>query len=157
MKHGLERGIFLALALSMLAGGSTAQPEQRRDGGPRAEAPRAEPHPGPRGYSRITEPQGWNARPATVDRGAYQHNFQASRSYRIGPYHGPRGWEGHHWGYGQVLPRPYWTSQYILADYWLFGLEIPPNGYEWVRVGPDAILVNVLTGEILKVDYGAFA
>ena len=44
----------------------------------------------------------------------------------------------------------------MLADYWLFGLEIPPVGFEWVRDDGDAILVNVSTGQILQVEYGVF-
>lgn len=60
-------------------------------------------------------------------------------------------------GFGQFLPRAYWASQYILADYWLFALEVPPAGYEWVRVGTDAFLVNIATGEILQAEYGVFA
>jgi Ni/Co efflux regulator RcnB len=81
----------------------------------------------------VTEPHGWDARPATVDRGAYQHNFQAARSYRIGPYRRPHGWSAHRWGYGESLPRAYWASQYVIGDCWLFSLEVPPAGYEWVR------------------------
>jgi Ni/Co efflux regulator RcnB len=120
-------------------------------------APQAEAHPGPKGYSRVAEPKGWNARPATVDRGAYQHNFKAARSFHVGPYHRPSGWVAHTWGYGQILPRAYFASQYILADYWLFALEVPPAGYEWVRDGDDALLVSVDSGEILQVEYGVFA
>ena len=161
MKHGLKTSISLTVALLLVGAGAMAQPEQERAGPPRAAAPRAEarqaePHPGPTGYSRVTEPPGWNARPATVDRGAYQHNFQAARSFKIGPCHRPSGWVDRRWTYGQFLPRAYWISQYVLADYWLFGLEIPPAGYEWVRVGADAILVNILDGGILQVEYGVF-
>jgi len=60
------------------------------------------------------------------------------------------------WGFGQILPRAYWAPEYVLADDWLFGLEIPPAGYEWVRVGADAMLLNIVTGEILQVEYGVF-
>jgi Ni/Co efflux regulator RcnB len=91
-----------------------------------------------------------------VDRPAYQHNFQAARSYRIGPYHRPHGWRDHRWSYGEVLPRPYWAASYLIADYWLFALEVPPAGFEWVRDGGDAILVNTSNGEILQVEYGVF-
>ncbi|MGA9472653.1 MAG: RcnB family protein [Terriglobales bacterium] len=92
-----------------------------------------------------------------MDRGTYQHNYQAARSFKIGPYHRPARWTAHHWAYGQFLPRAYWAPQYILADYWLFALEVPPVGYEWVRDGTDAILVNTGTGEILQVEYSVFS
>jgi Ni/Co efflux regulator RcnB len=105
----------------------------------------------------VTEPKGWNVRPpATFNRGTYQHNFQAARAYRIGPYHRPPGWAVHRWAYGQVLPRAYFAPEYILSDYWLFALEVPPVGYEWVRDDTDALLVNINSGEILQVVYGAF-
>ena len=32
----------------------------------------------------------------------------------------------------------------------------PPYGYVWVRYGDDALLVDVDTGEILRVVYGVF-
>jgi len=71
--------------------------------------------------------------------------------------HQPHGWIAHHWVYGQILPRVYWAPEYVLADYWLFALEVPPAGYEWVRDNTDALLVSTQTGEILQVEYGVFA
>lgn len=121
-------------------------------------APRAaEPHPGPHGYQRAPEPKGWNSRPAKVDRATYQHNYRAARSYRIGPYHRPSGWEAHRWAYGQMLPRAYWAPEYRIGDYWLFSLDVPPPGYEWVRDDDDALLVDTSSGEILQVEYGVFS
>jgi Ni/Co efflux regulator RcnB len=149
--------VFLWLLLSSWQGGASAEPERERGDGARPEARQPEPHPGPKGYQRITEPQGWNARPGAVDKGSYQHNFQAARSYKIGPYHRPAGWAARRWVFGQILPRTYWAPQYLLADYWLFSLEVPPAGYEWVRVAADAMLVDIVSGEILQVEYGVFA
>ena len=143
---------LIGAAASLAVAGEPEHPHP----GPRPGAHAPEPHPGPRGYQRVTEPHGWNARPQTVDRGAYQHNFQAARSFHIGPYHRPVGWAPHHWVYGQFLPRAYWTPEYLIADYWLFALEVPPAGFEWVRDGADALLINVSTGEILQVEYGVF-
>jgi len=154
---------FALAAMVLAAAAAAAEPPHegggapRGGGGGRPAMRQAEPHAGPSAYQRVTEPQGWNNRPATVDRGAYQHNYQAARSYRIGPYRRPAGWVSRQWSYGQYLPRAFWASQYIIGDYWLFALEVPPAGYEWVRYGPDAILVNVATGQILQVEYGVFA
>ncbi len=156
MAHGLKVGLALAVALILAGGAVAAEPEHEHGGGAKPAARQGESHPGPSGYQRVTEPKGWNARPSTPDRAAYQHNFQAARSYKIGPYHRPVGWTARRWGYGQILPRAYWASQYTLADYWLFALEVPPAGYEWVRVGADALLVNTATGEVLQVEYGVF-
>ena len=130
-------------------------PSGGQHGGPAAHP--GEPHPGPGGYQRVEEPRGWNSRPTNVDRGAYRHNFQAARSYRIGPYRRPPGWVDRRWTYGEVLPRPYWASRYIISDYWLFALEVPPAGFEWIRAGADALLIDTNSGEILQVEYGAFS
>jgi Ni/Co efflux regulator RcnB len=162
MAYGFRAGLSLAMLLGLLGGAAMADPqhEHQSGGGREGERPAArpaEPHQGPSGYQRVTEPHGWNNRPAAVDRGAYQHNFQAARSYKIGPYHRPPGWTARRWSYGDILPRAFWAPQYLLADYWLFALEVPPAGYEWVRYGSDAVLVNTDGGEILQVEYGVFA
>jgi Ni/Co efflux regulator RcnB len=154
-----KQSLTLALAVAGLV---TALPlaaqQHEQHAPPQAQRPPAhgEPYPGPSRYARVTEPQGWNNRPVQVDHSAYQHNFTATRSYQIGVYHRPPGWVAHRWVYGQVLPRAYWTAPYILADYWLFALMVPPVGYEWVRDDTDAILVNTATGQILQVQYGVF-
>ena len=145
--------MVMSLTLAALLVGAVAVAEEQH----RPQPQRAEPHAGPHGYQRPPEPHGWNARPAAVDHAAYQHNFQAARSYRIGPYHRPQGWEAHRWAFGQILPRPYWAAEYLIADYWLFALEVPPAGYEWVRDGTDALLISTANGEILQVEYGVFA
>jgi Ni/Co efflux regulator RcnB len=153
--------LTLCAAGALLCVGGIAVAQERHEpvhemGRPLRPAPRGESHEGPRGYARVTEPHGWNARPPTADRDAYQHNFQAARSFRIGPYHRPRGWVAHRWAHGEILPRAYWAPPYLLADYWLFALEVPPAGYEWVRDDDDALLVNIASGEILQVEYGVF-
>ena len=163
MKNANKLGMSVSLAALLFGGtGSALAAEPEHGGGAphgasHAAPARGEPHEGPRGYSRVSEPHGWNARPATVDRGAYQHNFQAARSFHIGPYRRPAGWAAHHWAYGQILPRGYWAAPYLIADYWLFALEVPPAGYEWVRDGNDALLIDTNSGEILQVEYGVFA
>jgi Ni/Co efflux regulator RcnB len=147
-------------AVTVLAGAGAFAQERPHGGAPAAHRPEpahaGEAHPGPKGYDRVAEPKGWNTRPKEVDRGAYQHNFQAARSFHIGPYHRPSGWAAHRWAYGQILPRAYFASSYLIADYWLFALEVPPAGYEWVRDDTDALLINTDSGEILQVEYGVF-
>jgi len=154
----------LALAAGGMATAANAQ-EHAEHGGQAPQghasqgarpAAHGEPHAGPTKYQRVAEPTGWNKRPAQVDKANYQHNYQAARSYHVGVYRRPLGWVAHRWGYGQILPRAYWAAPYLLADYWLFALEVPPVGFEWVRDDTDAILVNVTTGQIIQVEYGVF-
>jgi Ni/Co efflux regulator RcnB len=148
--------VWLA-ALALLASNAMAE-EHGRAPENHPQAPHGEPHPGgPRGYQPVAAPHGWDQRPPTADRAAYQHNYAAGRVYHIGPYRRPPGWAPHHWVYGQILPRVYWAPQYLIADYWLFSLEVPPVGYEWVRDGNDALLISTTSGEILQVEYGVFA
>jgi Ni/Co efflux regulator RcnB len=147
--------VIVACALFALAR-AAEPPRPAPRAAPRAEA-HGEPHAGPKGYQRVTPPHGWDARPAQVDRPTYQHNYQAARSYHIGAYRRPPGWHAQRWAYGQTLPRAYWTSSYLVGDYWLFGLEVPPVGYEWVRDADDALLIDTNSGEILQVEYGVFA
>ncbi|HEX3836969.1 MAG TPA: RcnB family protein [Steroidobacteraceae bacterium] len=171
MRSKLMMGAAFVSAFLMVGLAPAADQEQEHDrpaphaamkGQPHAQpgnahhAPQGEPYPGPKRYARVTEPKGWNTRPATADRGTYQHNFRATRSFHIGPYHRPRGWTAHSWAYGQILPRAYFAPEYRLSDYWLFSLEVPPAGYEWVRDGDDALLVDIDSGEILQVEYGVF-
>ena len=156
----------IALTFLMVGSAAVAEPPHEEHGGgpPRMAGPHpggpargpGESHEGPKGYQRVQEPHGWNTRPPTVDRAAYRHNFQAARSFKIGPYHRPSGWAPHHWGFGQILPRAYWAPEYLISDYWLFALEVPPAGHEWVRDDGDALLVSTDTGEILQVEYGVF-
>lgn len=80
----------------------------------------------------------------------------AARVFHVGPYHRPHGWVAQCWVHGQILPRVYFAPRYVLADYWLFALEVPPVGFEWVRDDEDALLVNIQSGEILQVEYGVF-
>jgi Ni/Co efflux regulator RcnB len=158
MKAATMLGSFAALGI-ILVGGAMAEPQRQHGGETHRPPPQhpAETHAGPRGYDRVAEPHGWNARPANFDRGAYQHNFQAARRFSIGAYHRPAGWVARRWAFGQILPRAYFAASYLIADYWLFALEVPPAGYEWVRDDTDALLVSTDTGEILQVEYDVFS
>ena len=157
------------MALALAAGGmaTAANAQEHGEHGGQAQqghashgaarpAAHGEPHAGPTKYQRVAEPAGWNKRPTEVDKTHYQHNYQAARTYHVGVYRRPPGWVSHRWAYGQILPRAYWAAPYLIADYWLFALEIPPVGFEWVRDDTDAILVNVTTGQIIQVEYGVF-
>ena len=81
MSRASTIGLVLCLVLSTSAGVLAGEREER-GGRPQAEARPAEQHPGPRGYQRVTEPQGWNVRPRNADRASYHHNYQAQRTYQ---------------------------------------------------------------------------
>lgn len=76
---------------------------------------------------------------------------RAVRRYHAGAYHAPRGYHNyrnHQWRQGQRLPQGYYGSRYVIRDYDRYGLYAPPRGYQWNRVGDDAILVAVAGGVI---------
>jgi Ni/Co efflux regulator RcnB len=107
-----------------------------------------------RGFGK--RPSNYNNRPRTFDRGSYQRNASASARFHYGSYNAPRGYHYQRWTYGEYLPSTYWARDYWLTSWWMFDLAMPPYGYEWVRYGDDALLVNVDNGQILQVDYGVF-
>ena len=54
------------------------------------------------------------------------------------------------------LPAIFLSSTYYFANFAVLGLDPPPFGYQWVRYGPDVLLVNIRTGEVMGVEYGVF-
>lgn len=149
--------LALALGSSLALAAAPALAEPGHDWhGRGGQARTVEPERAPRGYQRVERPAGAEVRPQQFDRQVYNHNFRAERTYHIGPYHPPRGFYYRRWGYGEVLPRIYWSQRYWLSDYWLFGLEVPPVGCEWVRYGPDALLIDIRSGQVIQVVYGRF-
>jgi Ni/Co efflux regulator RcnB len=87
---------------------------------------------------------------------AVSRQYRAQRQYRFGGYSVfPSGWAYRSWYFGAFLPLGWYSSQYYLdwADY---GLPPPPIGCEWIAEGPDAVLVDVWTGEVLSVYQGVF-
>ena len=75
---------------------------------------------------------------------------------RLGQFRYPPGYAYRHWAIGQSLPQLLFSSAYYFTDYASLGLDAPPYGYQWVRYGPDVVLVNIRTGEILDVVSGVF-
>ena len=108
------------------------------------------------GYQPGHQPSQWNQNHHNFDPRPYQWNQYADHSYRGQPYQPPRGWYDRRWAYGQILPAPFWARNYWLGNYWSYGLVNPPYGYVWVRYGNDALMVNIITGQILGSVYWLF-
>jgi Ni/Co efflux regulator RcnB len=83
--------------------------------------------------------------------GRYPHAYSSGHRFHVRPYYAPPGFYVHDWGYGEILPQAWFAPQYILQDWWDFGLPEPPYGYDWVRVGADALLVDEYSGRIMQV------
>jgi Ni/Co efflux regulator RcnB len=77
-------------------------------------------------------------------------------SFRAAPFYYPGGWGYRRWGVGQFLPGAFLTQSYFIGNWGAYGLGPPPPGLQWVRYGPDALLVNVYTGQVVDTVYGVF-
>jgi len=86
----------------------------------------------------------------------YRRNFHSPKRYRIGAYHGPRGYQYRRWFYGERLPSIYYARPFWLFNVIAYGLFTPPPGLIWVRYGDDALLIDRYTGEIVQVRYNVF-
>ncbi|HUO21096.1 MAG TPA: RcnB family protein [Caulobacteraceae bacterium] len=88
------------------------------------------------------------------DRGG--HEWNAPRRFQGRPYYLPRGFGWRAWAFGEYLPGPFFINDYVIYDPWNYGLPQPPPDFEWLRVGPDALLVRPADGYILDVARGLF-
>ncbi len=102
----------------------------------RIDRPRSGAH---RIWSENRKHWGWNGRPR-----------------HWGGYHFPNGHHYRRWRIGQILPLIFLEQEYVFNDYTDLGFDDPPPGYEWVRYGPDLLLVDLDTGEVVDVEYGVF-
>lgn len=66
----------------------------------------------------------------------------------------PRGYAYRPYGVGYAVPRGYWGNRYWIArpDYY----RLPPawRGTRWVRVGPDALLIRIGDGFVVRAVRG---
>lgn len=92
------------------------------------------------------------------DRREFPSEIRADRRYHWrGPqWYPPAGFYYRHWGYGERLPWGWFEPRWYIDDYYDYDLPLPPYGYEWIRVGPDALLVDIRTGIVVESDYGLF-
>ncbi len=147
-------------------GGAPPRPSPPRPGGgPPATRPpqggppqgghhRPPPSPGPH---RPPSPGHHRPPPAPVHRPGNRPIYGWNHHrLRLGQFRYPPGYAYRSWGIGQSLPRAFFSSAYYFTDHSALGLDSPPYGYQWVRYGPDVMLVNIRTGEILDVINNVF-
>jgi hypothetical protein len=74
------------------------------------------------------------------------------------PWAYPPGYAYQLWAVGAVLPELFWrTPTYYYTGWDAMGLPPPDPGFQYVQYGPDLLLVNVATGEVVQVFPGAFS
>jgi hypothetical protein len=96
--------------------------------------PMAGPHPGPMGGPH-------------AQFGYHGHYFNP---VHISPFIYPSGWAYRRWAVGAILPPIFLAPQYYYPEWAALGLDPPPPGTQWLRYGPDLLLVDLSTGNVLE-------
>jgi Nickel/cobalt transporter regulator len=76
------------------------------------------------------------------------HQFNRAH---LAPFVYPPGYAYRRWAAGAILPPLFLAPAYYYTDWATLGLEPPPPGAQWVRYGPDLLLVDVSSGQVLDV------
>ncbi|WP_293369234.1 RcnB family protein [Phenylobacterium sp.] len=106
--------------------------------------------------SRAAPSAGGRATARSPSVAALRGNVQAPRRFSAGAYRQPQGYSYRRWGYGDRLPPAYFGRSYWLTNFLAYGLFGPPPGLVWIRVGPDALLIDEYSGEVVRAEYGVF-
>ncbi|MEQ1754403.1 MAG: RcnB family protein [Micropepsaceae bacterium] len=125
---------------------------------PYTPAVRNEDRGGDRSAGRREPDRNWNA-PAPRQEARFQkyrHNYRSVHRYQVERYRWSGGNSYRRYGYGERLPRYYFSQNFWLTNFILYELFAPPPGLIWVRYGPDALLIDEETGEIIQVRYDVF-
>jgi Ni/Co efflux regulator RcnB len=137
--------IALVTALPTLV--AAEERHEERGGRPPPGRPAGPPHGPPPGFHG---PPGRPGGPQFTWRGHPYNRFH-------GPaFAYPAGWGYRRWAVGAALPALFLAPAYYWTNYAAFGLPPPEPGFQWVRYGPDLLLVNIATGQVVDVVYGAF-
>jgi Ni/Co efflux regulator RcnB len=86
----------------------------------------------------------------------YSYHGRTYTRFAAGRYHWPRGYGYQRYAVGYHLPRAYWVRDYYIDNYADYDLGPPPDNYQWIRYGPDILLIDLDTGQIAQVVYGVF-
>ena len=86
----------------------------------------------------------------------YRKTVTSTKHYNAGVYVGPSGYSYSRYSVGMRAPSMFLGGHYEVAHYSTYGLETPPDGLTWIRVGDDALLIDGNTGEVVQADYGLF-
>jgi Ni/Co efflux regulator RcnB len=116
----------------------------------------------PQGFANGQPGRGYAAQDGRTQRlGAQPFGYGGHQffRYRAAPYRFPGGyygWANHSWRRGEWLPSVFITSSYFINDWYDFGLWQPDYGYQWIRVGADAVLINLADGQVVDVVPGVY-
>jgi Ni/Co efflux regulator RcnB len=149
----MRKGLWIVAGVALL-GSSLALAQ---DQGSRRDSDR--PNSGRQDAARPAHPSSPAERPPHIGKRP-AHRFLSGggwhRSVRGPKFSFPSGFKYQTWTTGGILPPVFLAAPYFYDGYATLGLAPPPGGYQWVRYGPDLLLVNVHTGRIADVVDGVF-
>jgi hypothetical protein len=173
----MKRALLIAAALTLAAAGGAIAQEPHEDGHrspPHAPGGHPGPPAPPANFHGAPPAQAYHAGPPVHGPGvAHFDGFQGDgvgphaparvfyqgrsfSSFHAAPFYYPGGWGYRRWTVGQILPGLFLSQGYFIGNWAAYGLGPPPPGLQWVRYGPDALLVNVYTGQVVDTVYGVF-
>ncbi len=153
MRRMLTIAAMLVLALPSLAAAEEHHPPGKPGGAkPAPHGPMGALHPGgPHGL-----PGGPHGPPPGPHGGPLTFRGHEIHRAHLAPFVYPPGYRYQRWAGGMVLPPLFLVPAYFYADWAALGLVAPEAGFQWVRYGPDLLLVNATTGQVVDVAYGVF-
>jgi len=170
----MKRALLMAAALALVTiGGAVAQEPPHEEGHGPPHAPGGHPGPAapPAGFHGAPPAQAYHAgpRPPVAHFDGFQgqgvgphgparvfYQGRSFGSFHAAPFYYPGGWGYRRWAVGQFLPGLFLSQGYFIGNWAAYSLGPPPPGLQWVRYGPDALLVNVYTGQVVDTVYGVF-
>lgn len=81
--------------------------------------------------------------------GTFQYRGRSYNRYRAPAYRWAPGWSYRRWGVGSILPSILFAREYVLSNFWDYGLPPPPPGAYWLRVDQDVYLIT-RSGRVLE-------
>ena len=108
-------------------------------------------------HDHIGGPVGPHVGGPRVGPGAVVFRGRPINRVHLAPFVYRHGWAYRRWAVGAILPPLFLAPAYFYADWATLGLDPPQPGFQWVRYGPDLLLVNVTTGAVVDTVYGVFS
>lgn len=76
--------------------------------------------------------------------------------YRGPAYIHPRGYGYQQWGIGYRVPQAYFDNRYWIGDPGYYRLPPAYQGTRWVRIGADALLIDLRAGVVIRAVRGLY-
>jgi Ni/Co efflux regulator RcnB len=86
----------------------------------------------------------------------YRRTVTSTKHYTAGAFVGPSGYVYTRYAVDDRVPAAMLDPHFRIPHYSIYGLDTPPGGLVWIRVGNDALLVDNGSGEVVQAQYGLF-